>query len=262
MLTTDTVAVANPIPEPQKRFRDGPLLPEMVVVPPGKFWMGADDAEGKLAMPVEKPRHWVEIRYSLAVGRCPVTFEQWDAFANDEPSMHRPDDRGLGRGRLAVFNVSWEDAQSYVSWLSANTGRYYRLLSEAEWEYCCRAGSNANSSTANGTPINGSNFPHLDFGDQPGAGRPVPVGSYPANAFGLCDMHGAASELVADAWHDTYQGAPADGSAWGEAPAMWRVVRGGGGDGLPRTVRLSARDWVHHIQRMDHMGFRVACGLE
>jgi formylglycine-generating enzyme required for sulfatase activity len=263
MLFLDAVSTVDPNLIPGKRFRDGPLLPEMVVVPPGKFWMGAYDDEDLFAGVSEKPRHWVEITHPLAVGRYPVTFEEWDAFADSDTFAHRPDDRGWGRGRLPVLNVSWEDAESYVSWLSANTGRPYRLLSEAEWEYCCRAGATGVFSTGNGISVQEANFLQLDFGTKPGMGRPLAVGSYPPNAFGLCDMHGNVCELVADAWHDNYRGAPSDGSAWEETSAtIWRVVRNGGWDALPRILRAPFRDWVHHTQRLDNMGFRVACGLD
>jgi formylglycine-generating enzyme required for sulfatase activity len=217
----DSTKFAEEARLPGACFSDGPMLPEMVVIPPGKFWMGADDEGDKFAGAVEKPRHWVQIDYPLAVSRYPITFEQWDACTDGDPDAHRPDDCGLDRGRRPVINVSWEDAELYVRWLSLAAGRAYRLLSEAEWEFCCRP-----------------------------------------NAFQLFDMQSKVSELVADAWHDSYQGAPTDGSAWEQnKAAMWRVVRGGGGDTSPGILRCPFRDRVHHLKRMDNMGFRVACGL-
>ena len=211
-------------------FSDGLMLPEMVVVPPGKFWMGADDES---ANTVEMRRHWVQIACPLGVSRYPVTFEQWDFFAEGDPEVHRPEDWGLGRGKRPVVNVSWEDAEHYVTWLSIAAGRTYRLLSEAEWEYCCRAG------------------------------RPPAVGLFRPNAFGLFDMDGNVGELVADAWHESYQGAPANGSAWEpNKDTMWRVVRGGRRDGFPGIVSGLFRDSVHHLKRVDNIGFRVACGLD
>jgi formylglycine-generating enzyme required for sulfatase activity len=241
-------------------FSDGPSLPEMVVIPAGKFAMGADEEGDKFASVVEKPRHLVHIDYPLAVSRYPITFEQWDFYAEGNPDAHRPDDRGWGRGRQPVINVNWEDAEQYVSWLSIAAGRPYRLLSEAEWEYCCRAGTNTVFSCGNKIAADDANFLYMDYGDRPGVGRPMPVGSFRANAFGLFDMHGNVCELVADAWHDNYRGAPDDGSAWGAFDAiMWRVVRGGGWDALPRILRCAFRDWIHHTTRMDNVGFRVAC---
>jgi formylglycine-generating enzyme required for sulfatase activity len=223
-------------------FSDGPMLPEMVVVPPGRFWMGADDEGDKFANAVGKPRHWVQIANPLAVSRYPITFEQWDAYADGDPDVHRPDDCGWGRGRRPVVNVSWEDAEHYVTRLSIMAGRPYRLLSEAEWEYCCRAGTSAAVCTG---------------------GRTLPVGSFQPNDFGLFDMDGNVCELVADAWHDSYRGAPSDGSAWGPNEAtMWRVVRGRGWDAPPRILPAPFRDRVHHIQRRNNTGFRVACALD
>jgi len=224
--------------------------------------MGANDSDDKFASVLERPRHRVEIRYSLAMGRFPVTFNEWDVFATDKPRAHVPSDGGWGRGRLPVFNVSWNDAREYVRWLSKKTGRGYRLPSEAEWEYCCRAGTTSVFSTGDDISISQANFLYMDFGDRPGVGRPAPVGSYPPNAFGLYDMHGNVCELVADAWHDGYTGAPADGRAWNEtAENSWHVARGGGWDAMSRILRAAFRDWVRMDQRMDNIGFRVVCEL-
>ena len=224
---------------PGSCFSDGPMLPEMVVIPPGKFWMGADDEGGRSANVSDKSRHWVQITEPLAVSRFPITFEQWDAYADGDVEVHRPDDGGLGRGRRPVVNVSWEDAERYVSRLSIAAGRPYRLLSEAEWEYCCRARSDAVSSTVGQTP---------------------PARSFQPNAFGLFDMDGDVRELVADAWHDTYFGSPTDGSAWGQNDAtMWRVVRGAGGmraPNAPLSLPRSRPPYQTHEQRGFPRGLR------
>ena len=242
--------------------RSGALaLPEMVPIPAGDFWMGANAEEDKFASVLELPRRLVRIEKAFYAGKHPVTFAQYDAFAAATPYAHVPDDRGWGRGNLPVVNVNWDDAEAYVTWLRQVTGQAYRLLSEAEWEYCCRAGSTGVFSTGNQISTTQANFLYLDFerGILPGIGRPMPVGSYPANAMGLHDMHGNVCELVADAWHDHYESAPCDGSAWAEPyDTVWRVSRGGGWDGLPRILRCAFRDWVRHDQRLDNMGFRVA----
>jgi formylglycine-generating enzyme required for sulfatase activity len=233
-------------------YRDGERLPEMVIVPAGQFWMGATGDDDKFSSIVEKPRHLVSIDYPLAVGRFPVTFDEWNVFARDS----------CCREKFPVCNVSWNDTQAYLNWLSKRTGREYRLLSEAEWEYCCRAGTTSVFATGENISIEQANFLYLDFGDQPGLGRPVPVGSYSPNAFGLFDMHGSVCELVADSWHDHYSGAPTDGSSWDDPHGSpWRVVRGGGWDAMPRILRSAFRDWVGCDQWMDNMGFRVACTL-
>jgi formylglycine-generating enzyme required for sulfatase activity len=235
-------------------------VPELVTILAGSFWMGADDADDKFASVVEKPRHLVQIERSFSIGKYPVTFDEWDAYVSAVPAAHRPDDRGWGRGRLPVFNVSWHDAMRYVDWLSRTTGRHFRLPSEAEWEYCCRAGGEGVFATGTHLSVDQANYLYTDFREHPGVGRPVSVGSHPPNALGLFDMHGNVCELVADAWHDSYAGAPTDGSAWLASPNHpWRVVRNGGWDALPRILRCAFRDWVHVDQRTDNTGFRVAC---
>jgi formylglycine-generating enzyme required for sulfatase activity len=233
-------------------FRDGPSLPEMVAIAEGSFWMISSEQDAKIGSTLEKmekTRHWVRIVTPFAIGKFPVTFDQWDAFCDSHPDAWRPDDNA--RGNLPVCNVSWEDAQAYVSWLSANTGRPYRLPSEAEWEYCRRAGASDPS-------VDQSKQPNMDLGGRPGVGRPVAVGSSSPNAFGVSDMDRTLREFVADSWHEICQDPPApreDGDI--STCSMWRIVRGGG-----RTAQPGAhRDRVHHNQRMPNMGFRVACDL-
>ncbi len=125
--------------KPGESFRDLDIAPEMVVIPPGEFLMGSKDGEGS---DDEHPQHKVTIRQAFAVGKYPVTFAEWDAGGcrSGGGFRYKPEDQGWGRGRRPVINVSWNDAQAYVKWLSERTGQRYRLLSEAEWEYACRAG--------------------------------------------------------------------------------------------------------------------------
>jgi formylglycine-generating enzyme required for sulfatase activity len=157
-------------------FRDCPECPEMLVIPAGAT---------RLASGLD-----VTIAAPFAVGRFTVTFEEWDACHAAGGSLHLPDDRGWGRGRRPVINVSWHDAQDYVAWLSKRTGKAYRLLSEAEWEYAAQAGTGreavaaarANEAEDNAIDSRWDGGPH--FGRQT-----APVGSFPPNAFGLHDMH-------------------------------------------------------------------------
>jgi formylglycine-generating enzyme required for sulfatase activity len=258
-----TTQFAEEARSPGACFSDGPMLPEMVVVPPGKFWMGAGGEGDKVTGGVGRPRHWVQIAYPLAVSRYPISFDQWDAFADGDPEVHRPEDGGLGRGRRPVVNVSWEDAEHYVRWLSIAAGRAYRLLSEAEWEYCCRAGTGDVVAAGGKMGVGEANFPGLDCHDRLGVGGLGPVGTFGPNSFGLFDIDGNVSELVADAWHDSYRGAPSDGSAWEQIKAtMWRVVRGGQLGASPGNLCIPFRDSVHHLKRVGNMSFRVACGLD
>jgi formylglycine-generating enzyme required for sulfatase activity len=216
--------------------------------------MGADPISDKFAGALEQPRHEVRIARPFGLGMYQVTFADWDSFAEENPSAHRPDDRGFGRGGLPVFNVSWSDAICYVEWLTKMTGEPYRLPSEVEWEYCCRAGSSDVFATGHRLSVDDANYLYTDFRERPGLGQPVPVGSYPPNAFGLFDMHGNVCELVADAWRDNYASQPS-------ADTPYRVVRNGGWDAMPRILRCAFRDWIHKDQRLDNVGFRVACDV-
>ncbi len=124
--------------KPGKSFRDLPDAPEIVVVPAGSFLMGSKEGEGE---ELERPQHQVTILRPFAAGKCEVTFKEWDAAIDAGAKLRKPEDRGWGRGARPVINVTWDDAQDYIAWLNQQTGFIYRLLSEAEWEYACRAGT-------------------------------------------------------------------------------------------------------------------------
>jgi formylglycine-generating enzyme required for sulfatase activity len=184
-----------------------------------------------------------------------------------------------------VDNVSWSDAIEFCRKLSLTTGRNYRLPSEAEWEYACRAGTNTRFSF--GKDINTKIVNYLDLNEtdddrdpsppMPAEGCVVayspegiqylqtkPVGSFFPNAFGLYDMHGNVYELCQDAWHDDYEGAPTDGSAWlseDEGEARLIVIRGGSFDYFEDDCRSACRSWIGDNYRYHGTGFRVACSL-
>lgn len=233
---------------------------EIVVVPAGRFLMGSGP-EDKFTSVLETPVHEVTIPRPFAIGKFPVTFDEWDAFAAADSVAFSPPDYGLGRGRLAVSSVSWEDAQLYLEWLSAMTGKRYRLPTEAEWEYACRAGTTTSFHTGDGLSLDDANYWYAENGEKIGRGTPLPVGSFPANAFGLHDMHGTVCELVADTWHDGYAGLPCDGSAYHDPANPLVVRRGGSWDYAARLLRSAFRDWVGRTQRLDNVGFRIACDL-
>lgn len=233
-------------------FRDSDLAPELVVVPAGEFVMGSSEEN---AHPSELPEHRVVIPRSLAVGIYLVTFDEWDAAFDAGGVMHQPSDKRWGRGRRPVINVSWKDAQAYVDWLSDETGYQYRLLSEAEWEFCCRAGTA--TAYATGTHL-GRKVAHCSFDHWGCAGKTVEVGTYDANRFGLHDMHGNVAEWVEDTWSDTYSDVPRDGSAFVGNRQSPKVVRGGGWPDVPRSLRSSSRNRLKATTRNDHTGFRVA----
>ena len=238
--------------QPGRRFKDCSGCPELVVVPAGSFVMGSPPAEvGR--DDDEGPPHQVRIGYSLAVGVHEVTFAEWDACtAAGGCNGYRPNDRGWGRGRRPVINVSWEDAQAYVQWLSRKTGKRYRLLSEAEWEYVARAGTK--------TPFHVGQTLSPAQANYNGARRQrtVAVGSFAANSYGLRDVHGNVDEWVQDCWNNSYARAPSNGSAWTKGDCSGRVLRGGSWDSGPRNLRSADRDWTAASYRSFRTGFRVA----
>jgi len=245
-------------PIPESPFRECPTCPEMVVVPAGSFRMGC--VSGQDCEDDEKPVHRVTIAAPFAVGKYEVTFDEWDACVADGGcDGYRPDDRGVGRGNRPVINVSWDDVQTYVAWLSEKTGKTYRLLSEAEWEYVARAGSETRYSWGNEIGRNRANC--RGCGSRWDNERTAPVGSFAANAFGLHDVHGNVLEWVQDCRNETYAGAPADGSAWEQGDCNGRVTRGGCWYVDPRNLRSAARYRYSTGYRYDFVGFRVARSL-
>jgi len=200
----------------------------------------------------EKPPHKVMIRQPFAVGRFAVTFAEWDAAG----LAHKPDDQAWGRGQRPVIDVSWEDAKAYASWVSQKTGKPYRLLSEAEWEYCCRAGTTTRYAHGDSITRQQAQFSEGELGS---AKQTVEVGKFPANAWGLYDMHGNVWEWTEDNWHASYNGAPQDGSVWQGGDASQRVLRGGSWiERKPDHFRSAYRgaDWSGH--RDSCMGFRLS----
>jgi formylglycine-generating enzyme required for sulfatase activity len=246
------IEISGAYPEPGAVFRDCAECPEMVVLPGGTFLMGSPpDEEGRYAD--EGPRHQVRVA-PLALGKHEVTFAEWDACVAAGGCAHTPEDAGWGRGRRPVIDVSWENAQQYVAWLSRKTGEAYRLPTEAEWEYAARAGTTTRYWWGNNITPEDANY-----GSR--VGKTTEVGSYPANPWGLHDMAGNVWEWVADRWHESYEGAPADGSAWVEGGSSGRVVRGGSWGLEPGSLRSANRLRSEPVIRFHALGFRVARAL-
>jgi len=245
----------------QHCLKDGGLGPKMVTIPAGDFWMGDIQGGGETD---EKPKHFVSIKKSFAMCRYEVTFEEYDRFA-DATGRDKPKDKGWGRGKRPVINVSWDDAKAYVDWLSEQTDESYGLPSEAQWEYAARAGKTTKywwGDTAS--------HKHANYGrEKCCAGLKTgkdkwkntsPVGSFEPNPFGLYDMLGNVWEWVADPYHDNYNGAPKDGNVWKKGGEK-AVLRGGSWYNKAEWCRAANR--YHYLEdepHNDHIGFR--CSLK
>ena len=267
------VAAAAAQSRPGTVFRDCSACPEMVVVPAGSFMMGSPASE-EGRHDDEGPRHRVTIGYSFAVGVYEVTFAEWDACVEAGGcGGYRPDARGGGRGRRPVMNVNWEDTQAYVRWLSRETGEEYRLLTEAEWEYVARAGTESarywgeseseQCRYGNGLDRTAENLlsrPAVNCSD--GYAETAPVGSYQPNAFGLYDVLGNVYEMTEDCWNEDHSGAPADGSARRPADCSRRTVRGGAWFFGPGNLRSADRAGNSADGRVFFRGFRVARSMD
>ena len=227
-------------------------IPEMVRIPAGTFRMGC--VTWLYCRSSEKPVRDVRVA-SFAVARHELTFTQWDVCTEYGPCQW-VDDEGWGRGDRPVINVSWDDAQAYVGWLSRETGESYRLPSEAEWEYATRAGTTTHYSWGDSE---GENRANCDGCGSPWDNdRTAPVGSFAPNRFGLYDVHGNVWEWVADCWNENYRGAPSDGIAWLQGDCSNRVLRGGSWYSHPRNIRTAYRQWYKADFRPYIVGFRVA----
>lgn len=262
-----------PRPEPEGLFRDCEACPGMVVVPAGTFMMGSPASEeGRDGN--ERPQRRVTIGAPFAVGVYEVTAGEWGACvlagrcdAIDE------EDGGPDRDRYPVSNVSWVAVQAYVRWLSAETGHAYRMLTEAEWEYVARAGTEGMRYWEGGASeqcehANARDMAYLrerpDRNPAPcsdGYTEAAPVGMYAPNAFGLHDILGNVSEWTRDCWNPGYSGAPSDGSAWEEGNCTVRVRRGGSWATPSRALRVTARSAHPFDYAAGSPGFRVARDL-
>ena len=251
-------------------FRDCPTCPEMVVVPSGSFMMGSPRSD-RNKFDGERPQHLVTISKPFAVGKYEVTRGQFAAFVDatgyDAGSCLYWEDNNWREGNNwrnpdftqsdthPVVCVSWNDAKAYINWLSRETGQNYRLLSEAEWEYVARAGTTTVYHFGTRISPRQANY---------GSDGTVVVGSYPANAFGLHDVHGNVREWVEDCYTEDYNGAPSDGSArtsdcYYDDGEDVRVLRSSAWYDGPRYRRSANRFSIFYARyRYDGNGFRIA----
>jgi formylglycine-generating enzyme required for sulfatase activity len=241
---------------------DRPDAPEMVIVPPGAYLMGSPGYEaGRRSS--EGPQHRVVIGRAFALSKYLVTFNEWDACVADGGcASYRPGDENWGRGDHPVINVSWRDAQAYVTWLSVKTGMHYSLPSETEWEYAARAGTMTPFALGNALSTAQANYD----GEASGGTyreRTTEVGQFAANNFGLFDMNGNAWEWLDDCWNENYRAPhmPGDGEPMLAGDCERRVVRGGAFNSSWDFVRSASRFWEVGELRSALIGFRVARDL-
>jgi len=217
-------------------------LIELVQIPAGSFLMGSPEGEG---YDDEKPQHLVTLS-SFQMGKYPVTQAQYEAVMGENPSHFDGDN-------LPVERVSWCDSVTFCQKLSKRTGQEFRLPTEAEWEYACRAGTTTPYSFGEELTQEDANFKSKSTSL---------VYIYPPNSFGLHDMHGNVWEWCQDIWCDNYDGAPSDGSAcMGGGDDSFRLMRGGSWYYNPRYCRSASRNCNNPDYRLNNLGFRVVCGL-
>jgi formylglycine-generating enzyme required for sulfatase activity len=257
-----SVATSSPAPTPAPKpaiktaaptageIRDCATCPALVALPGGTFEMGSNSDD-----PAERPVHRVSIGQPFAIGKYEVTIEQWNACA-DATGCPRIDVEGNASKSAPVRNLSWDDAQVYVKWLTKTTGKTYRLPTEAEWEYAARGGTTTTYWWGN--EMRKGYADCKDCGEPWRKDSPVNVGSFMANPFGLFDMNGSVWEWVGDCWHGSYKGAPADGRVWDEAGCPMRVIRGGSWPDGSAYMQSSTRFKYSASVRQSQNGMRVA----
>ena len=279
-------------PKAGKIFRDCPDCPEMVVIPAGVFDMGSPDSEGGRDKD-EGPVHRVKIA-AFALSKTEITRGQFAAFvkmteydagdkcwtfadgkfAEREGDWRKPG--YLQDNKHPVTCISWNDAQAYAKWISRKTGKQYRLPTEAEWEYAAR-GKTGNSRYWGDNPDEACKYANVTDktakAQIPGSlswlahdctdrfAYTAPVGRVKGNAFGLNDMLGNVWEWTEDCYHDNYEGAPADGSAW-QGESAKHVLRGGSWNSDPQNVRAAVRNSDKSARRFSIFGFRLARKLQ
>jgi len=261
VVTTVSFAESSDL-KPGQEFRDCDGCPLMVVIPAGEFEMGSPANEtGRLEH--EGPLHTVYFDKPFAVGKFEVMFAEWDACVDDGGCNVFPSDERWGRGNRPVINLNMDEMGAYLHWLTQITGRLYRLLTEAEWEYVARAGADAAYPWGDAVDHDHANYGQdvccagAAEGIDKWVSQTAPVGSFAPNAFGVHDMHGNVYERVRDCWTPSYDNAPEDGSAWLDGDCRAISLRGGSWISSPELIRSAERDAYNGYYRVNVVGFRV-----
>lgn len=246
-------------------FTDCEGCPDMAALNGGAFMMGARSDEQD-RQPEESPQRRVDIGYRFAIATRETTFDQWAlCVAEGGCRSYEPDDAGWGRGERPVINVSFEDASAYARWLSAKTGYYYHLPSEAEWEYAARAGTGGAFHYGDRLSAETANFNgQYPYRSTPAIfrGQTVPVTRFRHNAFGLFDMHGNVAEWTLDCWNPSHNGGPVTGAARIDGNCARRVVKGGAWSAPGWRLRSASRQSLSSETRNSETGFRVVRALD
>lgn len=264
--TMEAVAAIERLkPAAGRDFKDCAVCPTMITLPTGSAELGAGDGDTQ-ASPNERPARPVTFTRMFAISTREVTFSEWQACVNAGGCSATPSDNGWGQGNRPVINVSWDDAQKYVVWLSQTTGQSYSLPSEAQWEYAARAGDTgvlpggsaaALCAFANGAAQeSGLQWANKDCLD-PAGDRTMPAGTLAPNMFGLYDMFGNVAEWTLDCNTLNLRDAPSDGGADQRGSCNQRVTRGGSWFSGPSDLRYTARMMQRRGDSNDFTGFRV-----
>ena len=262
VISLNIFAVPCNAQKPFITFKDCDRCPEMVVVPAGIFLMGSSEDELSRAK-WESPQHKVTYESAYAIGKYEVTFEELEACVEGGECIgSETGDHGMGGSRQPVNLKTWQEASAYAEWLTEITGRRYRLPTEAEWEYAARSGTTTPFSTGSTISSEQANFDGTrPYGHSPPSEfrqQTLAVGSFPANAYGIHDMHGNVSEYVADCWIDSYENAHPLGVAWQSGDCKYRVLRGGHWQSSGALIRSATRTRIRPDYRRSRIGFRVA----
>lgn len=255
----------GPTLEQERAFRPGHLFrdcsgcPEMIVIRPGEFLMGSPDTESEFTN--ERPRHLVQIRYKFAVSKYEISFAEWNHCVLLGACPRRgPIDQNHEAGTLPATDISWQDTQKYVEWLSRRAQRRYRLLSESEWEYVARAGSDKQFSFGDDIPEGAAHCRGCGSRDNKGA-VPVDWPEFTPNAFGVFQMHGNVSEWVQDCYV-RYTSETSSGAALESDRCNLRVTRGGSWLNIPSELRSARRVEQDPYRGQPYIGLRIARELE
>ncbi len=230
---------------------------ELVFIQGGTFTMGNSQSDGR---DKEKPAHQVTVP-DFYMGKHEVTFAEYDKFCT-ATERAKPNDSGWGRGDRPVVNVTWDDAVDFSLWLSKTTGRTFRLPSEAMWEYAARAGTTTKYWWGDDFGMNKARCRVCAEGEY--LKKTAPVGSFPANPWGLYDTSGNVFEWTLDNYHPDYKGAPTNGKPWYKGGDTGKkIVRGGSWTSREHHMAVSSRDWEKaHKGNSDTLGFRLVMSPE